>query len=95
MQHHRQVVVDLEKEMQIWRKRCEYEGKTISKKLVQVRGNWTFHRHEIIDIKVSNEIMYGQNFKTISSMYTYQNMSFCEISLNRYDINKTILKIKD
>ena len=63
MQHRTQIVDDLEKELLIWKKRCEYEGKTISKKFVQARSMWSFHKHSIVDIEASNDIMYCQSNK--------------------------------
>ena len=52
MQHRRQIVDNLEKELWIWRTRCRSDGKNISKRLVQARAKWAFHKHGITDFKV-------------------------------------------
>ena len=53
MQHRRQIVDNLEKELWIWRAKCRADGKNISKRLVQARAKWAFHNQGIVDFKVS------------------------------------------
>ena len=55
MQHRKQIVDNLEKELWIWRTRCRSDGKNISKRLVQARAKWAFHKHGISDFKASND----------------------------------------
>ena len=53
MQHRRQIVDNLEKELWVWRAKCRADGKNISKRLVQARAKWAFHNQGIVDFKVS------------------------------------------
>ena len=67
MQHRRQIVDNLEKELWIWRAKCRADGKNISKRLVQARAKWAFHNQGIVDFKVSlctfqNHILLGNQY---------------------------------
>ena len=67
MQHRRQIVDNLEKELWIWRAKCRADGKNISKRLVQARAKWAFHNQGIVDFKVSlctshNLILLGNQY---------------------------------
>ena len=53
MLHRRQIADNLEKELWFWRIKCKFEGKNISKRLVQARAKWAFHKHGIVDFKAS------------------------------------------
>ena len=53
MQHRRQIVDSLEKELWLWRTKCRSDGKNISKRLVQARAKWAFHKHGIVEFKAS------------------------------------------
>lgn len=77
MQNRRQIVDNLEKELWIWRKRCKSEGKNISKRLVQARAKWSFHKNGIPDFKVSND---EQNFDTIIVKIVITTITRHEIS---------------
>ena len=70
MQHRRQIVDNLEKELWIWRAKCRADGKNISKRLVQARAKWAFHNQGIVDFKVS--------------LCTSQNLILLGNQLNRF-----------
>ena len=65
MQHRRQIVDNLEKELWIWRTRCRSDGKNISKRLVQARAKWAFHKHGITDFKVRDRVQITYTHKNI------------------------------
>ena len=76
MQHRRQIVDNLEKELWIWRAKCRADGKNISKRLVQARAKWAFHNQGIVDFKVS--------------IYISQNLISLGIRLSRSNILVTL-----
>ena len=53
MLNRRKIVDNLDKELWLWRIKCKSEGKDISKRLVQARAKWAFHKHGIVDFKAS------------------------------------------
>ena len=74
MQHRRQIVDNLEKELWIWRAKCRADGKNISKRLVQARAKWAFHNQGIVDFKVSlctshNLILLGNQLVRIKIVF--------------------------
>ena len=78
MQHRRQIVDNLEKELWIWRAKCRADGKNISKRLVQARAKWAFHNQGIVDFKVSlctsqNLILLGNQLIRPENICSYKN----------------------
>ena len=79
MQHRRQIVDNLEKELWIWRAKCRADGKNISKRLVQARAKWAFHNQGIVDFKVS--LCTSHNLILLGNQLLYDQKIYARIKI--------------